>query len=345
VIGGTYLGYDPSAEKPIAHLYRAYLGVSSAAFALAFCLSTYFGRFLSNYDPGQKGSSDYDISANVIGTLIVAGIWTVQVAVGLGFAVDQSDESYIVDQGVKMAIIAFCFMFISSMINFVFYPIIPYWFQSCGITNERARLVQQSNDLSDENDKSWFVKFFSYYGTPIFRQYGDRRMIMLATLFMVSVIFMNIGMAMYYTSFQTPLVLSGLISSVLTLFVGICQIYAYMREGENISDYSLKREISDGIGAYQMIFWIYYGVAMVLFFVYLPYNGWSDDPHSKAKAILYVTQGAVLLGIPLLIGLVFLLRNCTCTEEWQKARTQVQGYSDLVESDELDGPDNADEHV
>lgn len=169
-----------------------------------------------------------------------------------------------------------------------------------------------------------FQKFFLRYG---FYEIDKRSQFYqpiwstqsLCIIFTYSIIFMNACFALYYidsTYYITLLILS--VGSVLFSFGLLCLIFvAHFREG-NLTDEDSNRFYD----AYLWMFiswlivvgtWIL--VAFILFFVYLPYNGWPTDA-TRIKSMLFVAQGApavLVVGICVMILLIltiYHLRTC-----------------------------------
>jgi len=146
VVGGVYLGKVPNPGEPYEGIRQAWLGLTITSFLLAFLLSLYPGRYLSGYQNDvEQERTNTDIS-HVICTYIVTSVWAIQTFMGVGFAFNQADwnHNYSSSDGLIMTATSFWFAMIIGFINMVFTPIIPLWFQACGLRSASLGLTDAS---------------------------------------------------------------------------------------------------------------------------------------------------------------------------------------------------------
>jgi len=163
----------------------------------------------------------------------------------------------------------------------------------------------------------------------------------------MSLVVMNCGFAVYYNdqNLHNWIVALGIIFMVVPIILQAL-IFIATYKGRN----SLEQEITDN--GFCMFWWwvgfmvVWFIVGMVLFFVYLPYNGWSIDSAfpttSQMRNVFFIIQGVpglFCVAAGLAIGIYF-LGLCMCQYsclQWFKdevtdAKNQVNGFTNLDET-------------
>jgi len=131
---------------------------------------------------------------------------------------------------------------------------------------------------------------------------------------------MNVTMATAIFAPSTLLawaVSPSLFGTVLSIFLFGMHYLAYNMLNQRDRTTLNKYDCMTCMGWWGFGLFIAYSVtALISFFVYLPYDGQTT---LGVKETLFVAQGAIVICLWVLAGLIAIFKNCHCREEWNRA--------------------------
>ena len=223
----------------------------------------------------------------------------------------------------------------------VFKPIIPYWFYAANVVSPGCFIPFDETRHQKWEKHGCFVNFFTEYGFNerfggSYRPTWSSRTLLI--MFCVSVSVMNVSFAIDNNDNKYHNLMVGL-SVGSTILIMVLQSLIFCCSKITVKDDLEEQEEKWWLE--DIAFWwigalVIWGIASIaLFFVYMPYNGWStENKFIIMRDIFYIVQGGFCFAmIP--AAIIIKMHQCQCCiqvkDEIHNAKNAVGGSTVILD--------------